>query len=198
MQNRPIARICVFCGSNVGDDRRFADAARALGAALAEAGVTLVFGGGRVGLMGLAADAALERGGEVIGVIPHALNTKELAHTGVTEMHRVSTMHERKALMADLADGFIALPGGFGTFDEFFEIVTWAQLGIHNKPCGLLNVAGYYDRLIEFLDHSVESKFIKAIHRELILVESDHAALLNRMRAYRSPTVEKWITGEDR
>ncbi len=148
--------------------------------------------------MGVMADAVLEKGGDVIGVIPHALDTKELAHTGLSEMHVVDTMHERKALMADLADGFISLPGGLGTFDESFEVVTWAQLGIHAKPCGLLNVVGYFDKLIEFLDHAVEAQFIKPQHRDLILVDGDQRRLLERMRAFSSPVTEKWIRQENR
>ena len=195
-ERRP-SRLCVFCGSNHGERAEYAAAAADLGAALVERGIGLVYGGGRVGLMGVIADTVLAGGGEVIGVIPHALDTKELAHDGVTKMHRVNTMHERKALMADLADGFIALPGGLGTFDESFEIVTWAQLGIHHKPCGLLNVAGYYDRLIAFLDHTVEERFVKPQHRDLILVESDYQRLLDRMANYTCRVTEKWITREE-
>lgn len=198
MPARPISRLCVFCGSKHGIRPEFAAAARGLGVLLAEEGITLVYGGGRVGLMGVMADAVLEKGGDVIGVIPHALDTKELAHTGLSEMHVVDTMHERKALMADLADGFISLPGGLGTFEESFEIVTWAQLGIHAKPCGLLNVAGYFDKLIEFLDHAVEAQFIKPQHRDLILVDGDQRRLLERMRAFSSPVTEKWIRQENR
>lgn len=197
MPRRPISRLCVFCGSCRGVRPEYAAAARVLGAALVEEGITLVYGGGRVGLMGVIADAMLERGGDVIGVIPHALDTKELAHDGLTEMHVVDSMHERKGLMADLADGFIALPGGFGTFDEFIEIVTWAQLGIHAKPCGLLNVAGYFDKLIALLEHAVAERFIKPEHRDLVLVESDHQRLLGRLRTYTSPVADKWIRRED-
>lgn len=196
MPIRSISRLCVFCGSNHGARPEFGAAARGLGVTLADEGIALVYGGGRVGLMGVIADAVLERGGNVIGVIPHALDTKELAHDGLTEMHAVDSMHERKALMADLSDGFIALPGGLGTLDEFFEIATWAQLGIHTKPCGLLNVAGYFDKLIAYLDHTVEEQFVKPQHRELILVERDQRRLLERMRAYESPIVEKWIRRE--
>jgi uncharacterized protein (TIGR00730 family) len=193
---RSVSRLCVFCGSNHGARPEFDAAARDLGATLADEGIALVYGGGRVGLMGVIADAVLEKGGNVIGVIPHALDTKELAHDGLTEMHAVDSMHERKALMADLSVGFIALPGGLGTLDEFFEIATWAQLGIHTKPCGLLNVAGYFDKLIAYLDHIVEEQFVKSQHRELILVDRDHRRLLERMRAYESPVVEKWIRRE--
>jgi len=168
-----------------------------LGATLAEEGITLVYGGGRVGLMGVLADAVLEKGGDAIGVIPHALDTKELAHDGLTEIYVVDSMHERKALMADLSDGFVALPGGLGTFEEFFEIVTWTQLGLHSKPCGLLNVAGYYDKLIALLDHAVEEQFIKPQHRDLVLVEGDHRRLLERMRSYTPPVTEQWIRREN-
>jgi uncharacterized protein (TIGR00730 family) len=188
--------LCVFCGSNHGARPEFDAAARDLGATLADEGIALVYGGGRVGLMGVIADAVLGKGGNVIGVIPHALDTKELAHDGLTEMHAVDSMHERKALMADLSDGFIALPGGLGTLDEFFEIATWAQLGIHTKPCGLLNVAGCFDKLIAYLDHTVAEQFVKPQHRELILVDRDHRRLLQRMRAYESPIIEKWIRRE--
>ena len=196
MPIRPISRLCVFCGSNHGARPEFDAAARDLGATLADEGIALVYGGGRVGLMGVIADAVLEKGGDVIGVIPHALDTKELAHDGLTEMHAVDSMHERKALMADLSDAFIALPGGLGTLDELFEIVTWAQLGIHAKPCGLLNAADYFDKLIALLDHAVEEQFVKPQHRALILVERDHRRLLERMRAYDPPAVEKWIRRE--
>jgi len=195
---RQISRLCVFCGSNHGVRTAYAGAARELGRLLAVEGITLVYGGGRVGLMGETADAALESGGEVIGVIPRALDTKELAHRGVTEMHVVETMHERKALMADLADGFISLPGGLGTFDETFEILTWAQLGIHQKPCGLLNLEGYFDELISFLNHAVGEQFVKPQHRELVLVETEPSPLLKRMRSYKSTVTEKWIRGENR
>ena len=198
MSTRPISRLCVFCGSNHGGRPQYAAAARELGTLLTESGITLVYGGGSVGLMGVLADAVLERNGQVIGVIPHALDTKELAHAGLTEMHVVDTMHERKALMADLADGFVSLPGGFGTLDESFEILSWAQLGIHSKPCGLLNVGGYYDKLTEFLDHAVAEHFVKPEHRGLVLVETNPTCLLDRMRAFHSPVTEKWIRRENR
>lgn len=152
-----------------------------------------MYGGGRVGLMGVIADAVLATGGEVVGVIPHALNTRELAHDGITEMHTVETMHERKALMADLADAFIAMPGGFGTFDEFFEIITWAQLGIHHKPCGVLNIGGYFDRLVDFVDHAVTEGFIQRKHRDLILVGDQPDKLLDEMAGYESPVGETWV-----
>ena len=193
MATRNISRVCVFCGSNRGQREEYHRVAGRLGKLLAERQIALVYGGGRVGLMGVVADAALESGGEVIGVIPHALNTRELAHEGISQMHTVDTMHERKALMADLADAFIALPGGFGTFDEFFEIITWAQLGIHHKPCGVLNIGGYFDRLVDFVDHAVGEGFIQAQHRKLILVGNDAAELLDQMVGYVSPIGETWV-----
>lgn len=186
-------RICVFCGSSAGRNPAYRDAAEALGRLLAREGIGLVYGGSSVGLMTAVADAALAAGGEVIGVIPRALEAKEIAHPGLSALHVVGSMHERKALMAELSDGFVALPGGMGTFDEFFEVVTWAQLGIHVKPCGLLNVGGYYDRLTAFLDHAVAERFVKGEHREMIVVEERPEALLERFRAYRSPVVERWL-----
>lgn len=198
MSTRTFARLCVFCGSKHGARREYADAAVRLGGRLADAGITLVYGGGHIGLMGVLADAVLARGGRVIGVITQALEKLELAHRGLTEMHVVQTMHERKALMADLADGFIALPGGLGTFDETFEILTWAQLGIHHKPCGVLNVGGYYDKLIEFLDQSVTEQFNRPEYRALMLIDADPDRLLDKMRAYKSFVTEKWIRAEIR
>ncbi|WP_306537088.1 TIGR00730 family Rossman fold protein [Geobacter sp.] len=186
-------RICVFCGSSPGRNPAYRDAAEALGRLLAREGIGLVYGGSSVGLMTAVADAALAGGGEVIGVIPHSLEVKEIAHPGLSAIHVVGSMHERKALMVELADGFVALPGGMGTFDEFFEVVTWAQLGIHVKPCGLLNVGGYYDRLTAFLDHAVAERFVKGEHREMIVVEEKPEELLERFRAYRSPVVERWL-----
>ena len=152
--------VCVFCGSSTGDDPAYAAAARLLGRTLADAGITLVYGGGHVGLMGVLADAALERGGEVVGVMPKALIDREIGHTNLTKLHVVSSMHERKALMSKLSEGFVALPGGNGTLEEFFEVLTWAQLGEHEKPCGLLNVSGYYDPLLKVFDQMVENEFL--------------------------------------
>lgn len=186
-------RICVFCGSSPGRNGAYRDAAEALGRLLAREGIGLVYGGASVGLMGAVADAALAAGGEVTGVIPRALKAKEIAHPGLSALHVVETMHERKALMVELSDGFIALPGGMGTFDEFFEVVTWAQLGIHAKPLGLLNVAGYYDRLAAFLDHTVAEGFVRGDHREMIAMEESPEALLERLRTRRTPVVEKWL-----
>lgn len=188
-----IRSACVFCGSNSGQNPAFRAAAAELGGLLAREGVAVIYGGGNVGLMGVVADAALAAGGKVIGVIPHGLEVKELAHRGLTRLHVVDSMHERKALMAELADGFIALPGGLGTFEEFFEIVTWSQLGIHRCPCVLLNVAGYYDRLIAMLDHAVREELLKPQYRQMILVANTPAAALAAMRAYESPIVEQWI-----
>ena len=170
--------ICVFCGSAVGARAEYAAAAGEVGRAMAERGYGMVFGGGSVGLMGVAADAALAAGGEVVGVIPDVIVDREIGHSGVTELRVVRTMHERKAAMADSADAFIALPGGFGTMDEFMEIVTWAQLGIHSKPCVMVNVAGYYDALLRFMDVAVEEGFIRAENRALVRVARDAAEAL--------------------
>lgn len=186
-------RVCVYCGSNVGERPVFRETAQALGALLASRGLGLVYGGGNVGLMGVLADAVLAAGGEVIGIIPGGLFSREVGHPGLTDLRVVATMHERKALMADLADGFIALPGGLGTLDELFEILTWGQLGIHAKPCGLLNVAGYFDPLIALLDHMVGEKFVHPQHRALALVDDDAARLLDRFAEYEAPTVAKWL-----
>lgn len=188
-----MTRLAVYCGSSPGADPAYAAAARALGAEMAARGIGLVFGGGHVGLMGAIADAVLEAGGEVIGVIPTALRDKELAHQGCTELHVVSTMHERKSLMADFAKGFIAMPGGFGTFDEMFEMLTWGQLGYHTRPCGFLNVAGYYDALFAFLDSCVEARFVTRVHREMIIASTDPAELLDRMAAFQPPDQAKWL-----
>ncbi len=185
--------ICVFCGSHPGADPAYAEAARSLGRALAERDTTLVYGGGHVGLMGVIADAALEAGGEVIGVMPQALVEREIGHTGLTKLHVVQSMHERKALMSRLSEGFIALPGGNGTLEEFFEVLTWAQLGEHGKPCGLLNVSGYYDPLLAVFDRMVEKAFLREEHRELVLVEEDPASLLRRFEDYEPPKTIKWI-----
>jgi hypothetical protein len=185
--------ICVFCGSNLGTRPAYKLAAQALGQALVKRGLGLVYGGGNVGLMGTIADAVLAAGGKAIGVIPQALVEKELAHKGLTQLHIVSSMHERKAMMADLSDGFIALPGGFGTFEEFFEVLTWAQLGFHQKPCGLLNIEGYYDRLIALADHATAEQFVRPAHRSLILEAQDPDRLLDTFAAYEPITVQKWI-----
>lgn len=189
-------RVCVFCGSSSGRDARYAATAAELGRQLVERNLGLVYGGGSVGLMGIVADAVLEAGGEVIGVIPEKLATKELLHTGVPDMRRVRDMHERKATMAELADAFIALPGGYGTLEELFEVITWAQLGFHRKNIGLFNVAGYFDPLVSLIDHAVSEAFIRPEHRELVIVEQDCASLLDRLNRHRLPEVRKWI-GQD-
>ena len=186
-------RVCVFTGSNGGSRGEYPSAARALGLTLAERGIGLVYGGARVGLMGVLADAALSAGGHVIGVMPQALIDKEVAHHGLSELRVVKSMHERKAMMADLADGFIAMPGGWGTLDEFFEILTWAQLGLHRKPCGLLNVHGYYDRLLGFVEHATAEGFLRPQHAAMVLVADTPPALLARMDGYEAPVVQKWI-----
>lgn len=186
-------RICVFCGSNRGARPDYTAAARTLGAALVKNGLSLVYGGGRVGLMGELADAVLAAGGHAIGVIPRNLVLREVGHAGLSELHVVESMHERKALMADLADAFIALPGGLGTLEEVFEIWTWAQLGVHSKPVGFLDVAGYYAPLMSFLDHAAAEQFVRPQHRAIALVEQDADTLLASLRQYAPPDVEKWI-----
>lgn len=193
-----IERVCVFCGSNPGLRPVYAEAARALGATLAERGMGLVYGGARVGLMGAVADTVLAGGGEAIGVIPHALVAREVAHSGLTELHVVNSMHERKALMADLAGAFIALPGGYGTLDELCEILTWSQLGLHPKPVGLLNVDGYFDPLLALFDRAVEEGFLPIAHRGLALADTDPERLLDRFAAYEPPSTGKWISPGER
>lgn len=188
-----LRRICVFSGSSPGVRPEYGAAARALGMALGRRGLGLVYGGAKVGLMGVVADATLAAGGEAIGVIPERLMTKELAHTGLTELRVVSSMHDRKREMADLADAFVALPGGIGTLEELTEVLSWAQLGLHAKPCGLLDVAGYFDRLVAFLDHAVAERFLRPQHRGMLLAAADADALLERLAAYRAPAVEKWL-----
>lgn len=192
-------RLCVFCGSSVGGGPVYAEGARRTAEAMTRRGLGLVFGAGHVGLMGVLADAVLQVGGEVIGVIPQALVDRELAHGGLTELHVVATMHQRKALMADLADGFLALPGGFGTADELFEILTWAQLGLHAKPVGLLNTAGFFDPLLAWIDRAVREGFLRVEHRRLLIDGDDPEALLDRLRTLHPPeSVPKWISKEDR
>ena len=186
-------RIAIYCGSSGGTNRLYREAAAAVAGFLAEQGIGIVYGGGKVGLMGAVADAALGAGGEVIGVIPQSLMDKELAHAGATQLHVVRSMHERKQLMADLSDGVIALPGGFGTLDELFESLTWLQLGFHGKPIGLLNVAGFFDGLIKFVADAREAGFLRAEHEACLLVDTDPAALLAKMRAFKAPDLGKWI-----
>lgn len=193
-----LKRICVFCGSSVGSRPAYAAAARELGRTLAERGLGIVFGGGKVGLMGVLADAALEAGGEAIGVIPEALVAREIGHNGLTKLHVVRSMHQRKTLMADLADAFIALPGGYGTFEEFFEAVTWTQLGIHQKPCGLLNVDGYYDALLALLGRAVTDGFVREANRALVLDAPDVPMLLQKLEAFRPAAAELGIGKAER
>jgi uncharacterized protein (TIGR00730 family) len=185
--DRPIARLCVFCGTNLGSRPDYRTAVRELGALLAQEGIELVYGGASVGIMGELADAVQEGGGHVTGIIPQQLIQKEAAHRGIQDLIVVASMHQRKSQMADLSDGFIALPGGIGTLEGFFEILTWGQLGIHAKPCGILNIAGYFDSLTAFLDHAVEEGFLTEAHRKTVMVESSPKALLERMRAYVPP-----------
>jgi uncharacterized protein (TIGR00730 family) len=191
--------VCVFCGSQSGSNGAHAETARELGRELARRGLALVYGGGRVGLMGEVAAAALRAGGEVVGVIPQSLSAKEIAFGEATELVVVDTMHERKALMADRSDAFVALPGGFGTCDELFEILTWGQLGIHRKPVAVLNAGGFFDPLLAWADHMTAEGFLKAKHRELLLVAGSVAELFEKLEAYRPPApVEKWATREER
>lgn len=189
-----LSSVCVFCGSSPGIHEGYTHAAQAMGAAIASRGLELVYGGGAVGLMGVVADAALAAGGKVTGVIPEALMAREIGHTGLTDLRVVGSMHERKAMMASLSDVFVAMPGGFGTFEEFFEVVTWSQLGLHAKPAGLLNVEGFYDPLITFLDRATEAGFIKPPHRTMVLDDEDPVRLLQRLLAAEAPSVIKWIT----
>ncbi|WP_096893742.1 TIGR00730 family Rossman fold protein [Candidatus Scalindua japonica] len=185
--------VCVYCGSRPGRKSDYSLAARQLARTLASRNIGLVYGGASVGIMGELANAILEEGGNVIGVIPKGLFKREVAHAGLTELREVGSMHERKSLMADLSDGFIALPGGFGTIEEIFEIITWSQLGMHRKPCGLLNVCHYYDNLIRFLDHAVTEQFIKAKHHSTILIDERPDVLLDKFEAYKAPETAQWI-----
>jgi uncharacterized protein (TIGR00730 family) len=191
-------RICVFCGSSPGRHAEYREAAAHLGRQLAHSGIGLVYGGASIGLMGTVADAARAAGGEVIGVIPRSLVELEVAHNGLDDLRVVGSMHERKALMAELSDAFVALPGGIGTLEEMFEVWTWAQLGSHAKPCAFLNVRGFYDALLGFLDHVVEDGFLRPVHRDMVLVESDPQALLEAIRGYVPPTVAKLISRDQR
>lgn len=188
-----MTRVCVFAGSNAGARPIYRTAAEDLGRRLAGLGIGLVYGGARVGLMGAMADAALSAGGEVIGVIPSALVAKEVAHTQLTELRVVASMHERKAAMADLADAFVAMPGGWGTWEEFLEVLTWGQLGLHRKACGLLNTAGYFDPLLALIAHSVSEGFVRVEYQAMIRVSDDPSALLAGLASYEPPAIEKWI-----
>ncbi len=186
-------KICVYCGSSSGKSPEYIESARILGRELVKRNITLVYGGASVGIMGEIADTVLAAGGEVIGIMPQALADKEISHKGLTELRVVQSMHERKAMMEEISDGFIALPGGMGTIEELFEVLTWSQLGYHRKPCALLNIKGYYDSITQFLNHAVEEQFVKSIHREMILIEDNSTRLLDLMATYQSPKVDKWI-----
>jgi uncharacterized protein (TIGR00730 family) len=191
-------RICVFCGSSQGSHPEYRAVAEEMGAELVRRKIGLVYGGGKVGLMGLLADAVLRAAGEVIGVIPEHIMSREIGHKGLTKLHVVHSMHERKALMADLSDAFIAMPGGFGTLEEFCEVLTWAQLGLHAKPCGILNVLGYYLPLLAMFDHAVQERFLKTENRGLVLARESPADLLQALEEWRPPHVEKWLSRETR
>ncbi len=192
-----LKRICVFCGSSPGNHPTYLETARRVGELIARRGLELVYGGAHLGLMGAVADAALAAGGHVIGVIPQSLVDHEIAHTGLSDLRVVASMHERKAMMESLSDAFLALPGGMGTLEEVCEIYTWGQLGLHRKPCGLLNVTGYYAPFLQLLDNAVNAGFLRAPHRAMVLVDSDPAALLDRFADYRSPAVPKWIERDE-
>jgi uncharacterized protein (TIGR00730 family) len=185
--------ICVFSGSSPGARAEYAAAARALGTELAARGTRLVYGGASIGLMGVVADTVLAAGGEVVGVIPQQLVDKEVAHRSLSDLRVTASMHERKALMAELSDGFVALPGGYGTLEEFAEILTWSQLGLQHKPCGLLNVAEFYRPLLAFFDHAVTERFVRAEHRDLVLADTDAARLLDAFDTWTPPTLDKWL-----
>ena len=189
--------ITVFCGSNSGFRTEYAEAARILARLFAGRNIRLVYGGGNVGLMGIIADELMKAGGEVIGIIPEALDKKEVGHRAITELRVVGSMHERKAQMAELADGFIAMPGGIGTFEDFFEILTWAQLGFHKKPCAILNISGYYDGLLTLCDTAVQEGFLRPAHRRLILEDSNPESLLEKMKNFSPLPLEKWIDKEE-
>ena len=189
-------RISVFCGASIGTDKVFEMSAKLLGQKLAQENIELVYGGAKIGLMGAIADGVLKEKGKVIGVLPNFLKSKEIAHPGLTQLILVETMHERKTEMNNLSDGVIALPGGFGTLEELFEMLTWTQLGLHEKPIGILNINGYYDSLINLLDTMVDKQFLKDVHRQMVLVSDDIDELLNKMKAYRAPITGKWISEE--
>lgn len=186
-------KICIYCGSSSGKDPAFKEIASELAKLLVSSNISLIYGGASIGVMGKIADTVLEQGGEVIGVIPQSLVDLEVAHYGLSELKIVKSMHERKSMMAELADGFIAMPGGLGTLEELFEVLTWAQLGFHDKPCGVLNINQYYDGLIQFLDHAVEQGFVKNFHRDMLLVDANPDNLLQKMAEYQPVKVEKWI-----
>ena len=190
---RQIQRLCVFCGSSSGTRPVYAEAAAQLGRDLAKSKIALVFGGGRVGLMGILADSVLAAGGQAIGVMPRALVEKEIAHTSLTELHVVESMHQRKSLMADLADAFLLLPGGFGSWEEFCEVLTWLQLGIHRKPCAILNVAGYYNGLLSLADHALAEGFLRPAHHKMVIVADHPQAALSQLASASIPSEVKWV-----
>ena len=194
MSKKSIQRVCVFCGSRLGNDGVYRQAAIELGRLLVQRGYGLVYGGGHVGLMGVIADAVLSEGGEVDGFIPNAMVSRELAHLNVTRQHVVASMHERKARMSELADAFIAMPGGFGTFEELFEIITWAQLGIHHKPIGLLNVTGYFNPLQGLIELAISQGFVRPEHRQLAVIEDQPAALLDALEEHAMPATRPWLS----
>ena len=196
-KNSRLKRICVYCGSSSGNKIYYEEEARYLGRLLVERRIELVYGGARVGIMGAIADEVLNEGGKVIGVIPQNLVRREVAHNGLMDLRIVDSMHERKALMSELSDGFIALPGGLGTLEELFEILTWSQLGLHSKPTGLLNIGGYYDRLIGFLDYAVEESFLKPVNRSLLLIKDKAEELIETFEHYQSPVLEKWLRSDE-
>jgi len=198
MSDRPLRSVAVYCGSNRGNDPAYARAAASLGRVLAERGIRLVYGGGDVGLMGVLADAVRDAGGEILGVITRALVDREVAHSGLANLTVVDTMHERKAAMSDAADAFVMLPGGFGTFDEFFEAVTWTQLGIHAKPCGVLDVAGYFGPLRAMLDVATRHGFITEVHRDLVIIDDEPTRLLDLLAEWTPVTTDKWLDASER
>jgi len=185
--------VCIFCGSNTGREAVYAEATRALVQALAAAGIRIVYGGGNIGLMGVVGEAAIAAGAHVIGVTPRKLLEREVVHTGLSELHVVDSMHERKVMMAEISDAFVALPGGMGTLDEIFEMLTLNQLGMQRKACGLYNAGGFFDSLCDFLDHAVAERFIRAEHRDMIVVADDPASMISRLREWKMPEVSKWM-----
>ena len=197
MQRIQMKRLCVYCGSSPGKLPQYRDAAQTLGHEMAARGIALVYGGASIGVMGTIADAVLDKGGEALGVIPGVLAKREITHRGLNELFVVNSMHQRKAKMAELSDGFIALPGGWGTIEEIFEMLTWAQLGLHEKPCGLLNISSYYDHLFAFLEHAIDQRFVQQEFRPMIMIDQSASSLLDRFENYSAPHVKKWIGLEE-